>query len=202
MHNRNIVSISIIIVFILAAGCISSSPQNPQSASQTPLAQSPIITGTPAGPGVFVIRVENLNPGDFLPDAFTCKGASESPQITWDNVPAGTKSLVLIVEDPDALKGTFTHWLVYNIPPESRELTRAQPGVKVLSSGAQQGETSAGFRGYFPPCPPPGPAHRYIFRLYAVDTNITQPTGDRDSINIALEGHIITQALFVTIFAR
>jgi Raf kinase inhibitor-like YbhB/YbcL family protein len=202
MHNRWIVLLTIVIVFILAGGCASPSPQGPPQPSQTPSPPSPSITGTPAGPGTFVLRVANLNQGDPLPDAYTCKGASESPQITWDNVPAGTKSLILVVDDPDASKGTFTHWLVYNIPPESRELTRAQPVAKVLFNGAQQGDTSAGSRGYFPPCPPPGPAHRYIFRLYAVDTDIAQPTADSDSIDAALNGHIITQAQFVTILAR
>ena len=196
------VAISIIIIFAISVGCTSSSHQNYPQPSLTQPVASLAITGTPAGLGTFALRVASLNPGDFLPDTYTCKGDSESPPVSWDNVPAGTKSLVLIVEDPDTPKGTFTHWLVYNIPPDSNDLTGAQPNAKILSNGAQQGDTSAGSRGYFPPCPPPGPAHRYIFRLYAVDMDIAQPVANRDSINSALVGHTVGEAQFVTTFGR
>ncbi len=156
----------------------------------------------PASPSGFTIRVDSLGAGSPLPDAYTCKGASESPEVAWDGIPAGTKSLVLILDDPDAPNGRFTHWIVYNIPPVSGELARAQPNAKVLANGAQQGDTSAGSRGYYPPCPPIGTTHRYVFRLYAVDMDITQPTADRDSIDWALTGHTIAETKFTTTFTR
>jgi Raf kinase inhibitor-like YbhB/YbcL family protein len=149
-----------------------------------------------------MIRAASLTPGSVLPDVYTCKGASESPEVAWDGVPPGTKSLALILDDPDAPDGRFTHWLVFNIPPDSSGLTRAQPNAKVLANGAQQGETSAGSRGYYPPCPPIGTTHRYVFRLYAVDMDITQPTADRDSIDWALTGHTLAKTEFTTIFKR
>jgi Raf kinase inhibitor-like YbhB/YbcL family protein len=122
--------------------------------------------------------------------------------VTWAGVPAGTKSLALILDAPDAPGGRFTHWLVFNIPPDSTGLSRAQPNAKVLANGAQQGEHSGGLRGYYPPCPPVGSTHRYVFRLYAVDMDITQPTADRDSIDWALTGHTIAKTEFTTTFRR
>jgi Raf kinase inhibitor-like YbhB/YbcL family protein len=150
----------------------------------------------------FALKVESLAPGSALPDLFSCKGASESPAVSWDGIPAGTKSLVLILEDPDAPSGTFTHWIVYNIPANVRSIPSGQTAQKVLANGAQQGQSSAGSRGYYPPCPPIGATHRYAFRLYAVDMDITQPTADRDSIDWALTGHTIENTVFTTTFTR
>jgi Raf kinase inhibitor-like YbhB/YbcL family protein len=146
--------------------------------------------------------VDSLSTGAALPDVYTCNGTGDSPQVSWSGIPPEAKSLVLIVDDPDAPVGTLTHWLVYNIPPGSGELAQGQPSLKVLSNNAQQGESSTGSRGYFPPCPPIGSTHHYIFRLYAVDMDITQPTADRASIDWALTGHTIARTEFTTTFKR
>jgi Raf kinase inhibitor-like YbhB/YbcL family protein len=146
--------------------------------------------------------VASLSPGTSLPEVYTCKGASESPEVSWSGIPAGTKSLVLILEDPDAPSGKFTHWLVYNIPPQSGELAQAQPNAKVLSNEAQQGESSTGFRGYYPPCPPVGSTHRYIFRLYALDLYLALPTADRAAIDQAMADHTLAKTEFTTTFGR
>jgi Raf kinase inhibitor-like YbhB/YbcL family protein len=143
-----------------------------------------------------------MTPGSRLPDLYTCKGAGESPDISIEHIPSGTKSLVLILDDPDAPAGTFTHWIVYNIPPSATGLSRNQPNMKVLPDGSQQGETSAGLRGYYPPCPPIGTTHRYVFRLFAVDMDIIQPIADRESIDIALNGHTLAEAEVQTLFGR
>ena len=148
--------------------------------------------------GDFTLHVDSLTTGSALPEVYSCKGAGESPAVSWGGIPAGTKSLVLILEDPDAPSGTFTHWLVYNIPIDARSIPAGQTAQKVLSNGAQQGDTSAGSRGYYPPCPPVGTTHRYIFRLYAVDMDITQPTADRGSIDWALNGHTLAKTEFFT----
>jgi Raf kinase inhibitor-like YbhB/YbcL family protein len=201
MHNRRSVLLAvIIIVVVLAGGCTSSAPSFPVSPAPSQPADKQASSAAP--PGTFTIRAASLTPGSVLPDVYTCKGASESPEVVWDGVPPGTKSLVLILDDPDAPGGRFTHWLVFNIPPDSRGLTRAQPNAKVLANGAQQGETSTGSRGYYPPCPPIGTTHRYVFRLYAVDMDITQPTADRESIDWALTGHTLAQTEFTTTFTR
>ena len=201
MHNlRLVILAAFIIVVVLAGGCISSAPSSPVSPAPSLSADKPL--SSPATQGVFTIRAASLAPGSALPDVYTCKGLSESPEVTWDGVPPGTKSLALILDDPDAPDGRFTHWLVFNIPPDSRGIPRAQPNAKVLANGAQQGEHSGGSRGYYPPCPPIGSTHRYVFRLYAVDMDITQPTADRDSIDWALTGHTLAQTQFTTTFKR
>ncbi len=201
MHScRSLILTVIIIIVVLAGGCISSAPSSPVSPAPSKPADQGASSTAP--PGAFSIRAASLVPGSVLPDVYTCKGTSESPEVTWDGVPAGTKSLALILDDPDASGGRFTHWLVFNIPPDSRELPRAQPNAKVLANGAQQGANSAGSRGYYPPCPPIGTTHRYVFRLYAVDMDITQPTADRESIDWALTGHTLAQAEFTTTFKR
>ena len=201
MHNsRSVLLAVIIIVVVLSGGCTSSAPSSPVSPALSQPAEKQ--TSSTASPGSFTITAASLTPGSVLPEVYTCKGASESPEVTWDGVPPGTKSLVLILDDPDAPNGRFTHWLVFNIPPDSSGLTRAQPNAKVLANGAQQGQNSGGSRGYYPPCPPIGTTHRYVFRLYAVDMDITQPTADRESIDWALTGHTIAQTEFTTTFKR
>ena len=199
MQIRGLISTILIIVILLLSGCISTAPP---ATSATIAPTQPAYLTPQASPSGFTISVDTLTTGSLLPDAHTCKGAGESPEVSWDGIPAGTKSLVLIMDDPDAPNGRFTHWIVYNIPPVSGELARAQPNAKVLANGAQQGDTSAGSRGYYPPCPQIGTTHRYIFRLYAVDMDITQPTADRDSIDWALTGHTIAETKFTTTFTR
>ncbi len=202
MHNHWVMlSAVILLVFVISGGCVSTTPTPATTATPAPV--QPAYQMQSAVPsGAFTITVDALVGGSILPDVYTCKGASESPEVAWDGIPSGTKSLVLILDDPDAPNGRFTHWIVYNIPPVPGKLERAQPNAKVLANGAQQGDTSAGSRGYYPPCPPIGTTHRYVFRLYAVDMDITQPTADRDSIDWALTGHTIAETKFTTTFKR
>jgi len=153
--------------------------------------------------GTLTLTVDSLSPGNSLPKVYTCDGSGESPEVSWSGIPVGTKSLVLIVDDPDAPTGTFTHWLVYNIPPTSGGLAQGPTSAtKVLSNDAQQGESSNGFRGYYYPCPPPGSTHRYIFRLYAADIYITLPTADRAAIDKALNEHTLEKTEFITTYTR
>jgi Raf kinase inhibitor-like YbhB/YbcL family protein len=201
MHNHRVMmSAVILLIYVISAGCTSTTPTPAASATPAPVQaayQTP--SSVPSG---LTISVDSLGAGSVLPDACTCKGASESPEVAWDGIPSGTKSLVLILDDPDAPAGRFTHWIVFNIPPVPGKLERGQPNAKVLANGAQQGETSAGSRGFYPPCPPVGTTHRYVFTLYAVDMDITQPTADRDSIDWALTGHTIAETKLTTIFTR
>ncbi len=196
----------LILLLILASvlwlcGCTTSQPISaPQSPSTAVITH---VTNSPAtGKGSFSVRVDALATGAVLPEAYTCTGAGESPAVSWENVPQGTKSFVLIVDDPDAPAGTFTHWLVYNIPQDIRQIYRAQPNAKVLANGAQQGDNSAGSRGYFPPCPPIGPAHHYVFSVYALDYEISMPTADREGIDWAITNHVLGRANAITTFKR
>lgn len=194
-----------VILLLMACGCTSPHPgqASGSESSGTPIATpvgQPVYTETTSSE--FTLSVGSVTPGSTLPAEFTCTGASTTPGVAWKNPPNGTKSFVLILDDPDAPSGTFTHWLLYNIPPGERSIDPDQPNGKVLSDGAQIGTNTAGSRGYYPPCPPPGTTHRYIFRLYAVDMTIAQPTADRASIDWALAGHILGEANVVTTFGR
>jgi len=201
MHCSRFALIAVlIIVVVIAGGCTSTAPSSPSSPAPSPTADQQ--GNTPVHAGAFSVRADALTPGSVLPDIYTCKGAGETPEVVWDGVPSGTKSLALVLDDPDAPNGSFTHWIVFNLPPDSHGLARAQPNAKVLANGGQQGETSAGSRVYYPPCPPPGSTHRYVFRLYAVDMDITQPTADRDSLDWALTGHTLAKTEFTTTFRR
>jgi Raf kinase inhibitor-like YbhB/YbcL family protein len=193
------------VLILLVTGC-SAPPAQTAGISPT---QSPLV-GTsetiqtqpsPAASG-FSLRVDSLTPGSVLPDVYTCKGSGLSPEISWQNIPPGTKSLVIILDDPDAPSGTFAHWILYNIPPSSTGMSQGQPDEKVLPDGSQQGRNSAGSRGYYPPCPPIGTTHHYVFSIYAVDMDIVQPTADRESIDTALNGHILAKTQVRTLFGR
>jgi Raf kinase inhibitor-like YbhB/YbcL family protein len=189
----------VLISLIWAAGCTAPSPS---SASPSSVQTVPLPPPSAIPSGTLTLHVDSLDPGSTLPDTYTCKGAGESPEVSWSGIPAGTKSFVLILDDPDAPKGAFTHWLVYNIPPVSGSMSRAQPNQKVLGNGAQQGDSSAGSRGYYPPCPPIGTTHRYVFTLYAVDMDISQPTASRESIDRAMSGHTLEKTEVVTSLKR
>lgn len=195
---------SLAILMVLACGCTSSSAS--AEPAPAPVAAAPSGTVPAAGAASaahsLTLKVGDLTPSAQLPDIHTCKGASESPGVAWDGIPEGTKSLVLILDDPDAPTGTFTHWILYNIPPAKGSLAPGQTNAKVLANGAQQGDTSAGFRGYYPVCPPIGSSHHYVFSLYAVDMDIAQPTANRESIDWALDGHTIAKTELVTTFTR
>lgn len=204
----SVVPAVLFICFLISGGCTSTAPSPAVPATPSPgLPGYPQVvspsspTATPS-PESFTLNVASLVPGTVLPDVYSCEGASESPAVSWGGVPAGAISLVLILDDPDAPGGTFTHWIVYNIPPDARSIPAGQTAQKVLANGAQQGDSSARSRGYYPPCPPVGTKHRYLFWLYAVDGDITQPTADRVSINMALAGHTIAKTEFLTTFTR
>jgi len=194
-----LLTLVVLITLICSAGC-TAPQQSISSASAVRTAPLPTISANSVGS--LTLTIDSLDPGSTLPDTYTCKGAGESPEVSWSGIPPGTKSLALILDDPDAPRGTFTHWLVYNIPPVTGSMSKAQPDQKVLGNGAQEGDNSAGSRGYYPPCPPVGAAHRYVFRLYAVDMDISQPTASRESIDRAMNGHTLAETEFITGFKR
>ena len=107
--------------------------------------------------------------GDKIPVKYTCDGEDISLPITWGEPPQKTQAFALIVDDPDAPGGVFTHWVVFNIPGNVRQLGEGVPAQERLQSGALQGKNDFGRIGYGGPCPPRGPAHRYRFTVYALD---------------------------------
>jgi Raf kinase inhibitor-like YbhB/YbcL family protein len=132
--------------------------------------------------------------GGTIPDIFSKKGGDHSPALSWTGVPRDTRSLALIVDDPDAPSGLFTHWLLYGIDPGVTELKEHLPSTGVLSNGARQGINGFRERGYSGPKPPSG-THRYVFHLYALDTDSDMPAGlTRQEVDGAIQGHIIEEA--------
>ncbi len=111
-----------------------------------------------------------------IPAQYTCTGENTSPPLAWGEVPAKTRSLAIVMDDPDAPGGTFVHWVMYDLPPETRQLAPALPSEASLPIGGTQGKSSFGKTGYGGPCPPSG-THRYNFRLYALDKSLELPPG-------------------------
>ena len=139
--------------------------------------------------------------GGTVPQQHTCDGADISPVLRWGPVPAGTRSLALICDDPDA--GGFVHWVLYGLPPSTTELSEGIPAVEVLPDGAKQGVNDFGRVGYGGPCPPSGKAHRYVFTLYALDADISlSPRASRDQLTRAMAGHILAEGRLVGTYAR
>ncbi len=184
--------------FAFLCGCASTTPSS--SAAPGGAATQQVAPGGKAP--AFTLQVDGLAPGAALPASYTCTGPGGSPAISWTNVPEAAKSLVLVLDDPDAPRGTFTHWIVYNIPPSATGIPPAVTPERELPGGGTQGLNSRGTAGYTPPCPPAGSPHRYIFQLYAVDSLIDAPAANRDAIGEALKGHVVGEAQVVTIFGR
>ena len=141
------------------------------------------------------LNTSAFEPGGDIPIEFTCDGADVSPSLAWSGVPEGTQSFALIVEDPDAPARTWVHWVLYDLPATLDELPQGLPAQRKLPSGARQGPNDFGKIGYGGPCPPPGPAHRYYFKLYALDTMLNlAPGARRSALDRAMRGHVLASA--------
>jgi Raf kinase inhibitor-like YbhB/YbcL family protein len=140
----------------------------------------------------FAVRSSAFPAGGAIPRQFTCDGADQSPPLAWSDQPAGTKSLALIVEDPDAPGGTFVHWVLFNLPPTPAELAQAVPHVSTLDNGARQGRNDFRRVGYGGPCPPRGSTHRYFIRFFALDAalNLT-PGATAYELRAAIQDHTL-----------
>lgn len=132
----------------------------------------------------------------FLPKAYSCDGAGVNPPLTFEEVPDEAKSLVLIVDDPDAPHGTFVHWVLYNIPAETAGIEE-----NALPNGAVQGLSGTGKPGFVAACPPSG-QHRYFFKLYALNTVIEQEGLTKQAVEQVMDGHILAHAELIGLYAR
>jgi Raf kinase inhibitor-like YbhB/YbcL family protein len=140
--------------------------------------------------------------GGMIPQQYACDGDNISPPLSWGSVPEGTKSIALIVDDPDAPGGTFVHWVLYDLPAEVQDLPEDLPPDKAFPVGGKQGINSTSRLGYTGPCPPRG-THRYFFRLYALDTMTNLPAGEtREKLREAMEGHILAQGQLMGRYKR
>ena len=129
---------------------------------------------------------------DPIPMKYTCDGDDISPPLQWSEPPPGTQSFALIVDDPDA-RGTWDHWLIFNLPAGTLALPEAVPTESDLADGSKQGLNSWKKLGYGGPCPPGGP-HRYFFKLYALDTVLDLEAGaTKEQLLRGMEGHVLDQ---------
>ncbi|HET7841183.1 MAG TPA: YbhB/YbcL family Raf kinase inhibitor-like protein [Terriglobia bacterium] len=167
---------------IFAAGLLGLAV--PGSGAAGPREQSATLT----------VSSPSFAPGSAIPREFTCEGSDSSPALHWTNPPSGTKSLALIMDDPDAPAGTWVHWVVFNIPAEARELPADTAKDGELPNGARQGQNSFERLGYGGPCPPPGSAHRYLFKVYALDSKLDLRSGSsKAELENAMKDHTLAR---------
>ncbi len=141
------------------------------------------------------IKSPSFNPNGQIPKKYTCDGESISPPITIEGIPKESKSLALVIDDPDAPSGTFDHWVVWNIPPSTAKVAEnSVPGTEGLNGARQYGYTG--------PCPPSG-THRYFFKVYALDTELS--LGSKSTKRVlekAIQGHVLARGELIGLYHR
>ncbi len=151
--------------------------------------------GSPPLPGAFTLFSDSFSANSSIPSGFTCEGKNTPPALRWINLPAGTKSLALVVRDPDAPSGEFLHWAVVDIPAG---VTGLEPGAR-LPVPARELLNDAGLRGYTGPCPPSG-RHRYVFSLYALGA--AGYTGGQARLEDYLDSRSLGKAVLTGLYQR
>jgi Raf kinase inhibitor-like YbhB/YbcL family protein len=139
----------------------------------------------------------NFVNGGEMPQKYSCESENINPEIVIENIPTETKSLVLIMDDPDAPRGIFNHWLIWNIGPNVNKI-----GEDSVPQNAVVGTNTAGKNKYSGPCPPSG-THRYIFKIFALDSEIDlAPTAEKGELEQAIKNHILEQAELIGLYTR
>jgi Raf kinase inhibitor-like YbhB/YbcL family protein len=157
-----------------------------------------------APPGATIASIavtsKSFASGGSIPVDNTCDGADRSPQVTWSAPPAGTKSLAILMEDPDAPGGDFTHWIVFDMRPDALSVAEASD---LADTGAVLGLNGFNRVAYSGPCPPKMELHRYFLRVFALDTMLSaKPGSNRDAIDTALSGHVLAEGVLMGTFSR
>lgn len=141
--------------------------------------------------------------GAKIPEKFTCDGTDLSPAIAWEGAPEGTRSFVLIADDPDAPAGIWVHWVAYDLPASMRDLPEGLSADAEVAGGGRHGRNDFRKLGYGGPCPPPGKPHRYFFRIYALDAVLgLEPGATKKQVLEAAEGHVLARAELMGIYGR
>lgn len=205
-----------LIVAIALAGCASagSEPEEPMDNAPSDAAAAPtempepddpadegvpeMTPDSPAEEEVFSLTSSAFEDQQNIPPVYTCDSENISPPLAWEGVPAGTQSFALILDDPDAPSGTFTHWVLFDLPADMSELAEGASTEPELE--ANHGMTSFGEAAYGGPCPPSG-VHHYIFTLYAADTTLDLAAGaSKEDVLEALDGHVLGWAELVGLY--
>jgi Raf kinase inhibitor-like YbhB/YbcL family protein len=141
--------------------------------------------------------------GETIQKKITCDGPDVSPKLSWNEPPAKAQSFALIMDDPDAPVGTWVHWVLFDLPADTKELSEGVAKQEQLSNGARQGRNDFGKIGYGGPCPPPGKPHRYFFKLYALDSKLNLKAGaTKADVERAMKGHALGQAELIGRYGR
>jgi len=148
------------------------------------------------------IESDAFGEGENIPEKYTCDGIDISPPLKWKTLPEHTISFAILLEDPDAPGGIYTHWIIYNIPPNVMELPENVEKKEKLENGIIQAVNSFGFNGYGGPCPP-GEEHRYFFKIYALDKTLNlSPPVKRDDFLKALNENILDEGQLMGKYKR
>jgi Raf kinase inhibitor-like YbhB/YbcL family protein len=197
----------VIALLVLFSGCISD--QSGTTAGD----ESPTNKETPSeqwtqkeGEAILKqisISSDAFENGGSLPVDYTRDGDDCSPALSWEGLPEGTRSIALIVDDPDAPGKTWVHWVIYNIPASRNGLPSGVAKNNTLDDGSLQGMNDFGKIGYGGPCPPAGKPHRYVFKVYALDTTLSLKSGAaKAQLEAAMSGHILAQGELIGKYGR
>jgi len=146
------------------------------------------------------VKSASFDASASIPAQYTCEGRDVSPPLSWAAGPAGTAGYALVMDDPDAPAGTWTHWVAWNIP--RTELAEDVARERRLPDGTCQGKNSWGKVGYGGPCPPSG-QHRYFFRVFALDRTLELPaSADEEDLRAAMRGHVLAEGELVGVYAK
>jgi Raf kinase inhibitor-like YbhB/YbcL family protein len=151
----------------------------------------------------FELTSSAFKPNGAIPEEHTCDGSDISVPLRWKNAPEGTTHFALIVDDPDAPRGTWVHWVLYDLPASVTDLPGGVGHQDTLANGAKQGKNDFGKIGYGGPCPPSGPAHHYNFKLYALDRVTALKTkATKQQLLDAMKGHVLAEAQLIGTYKR
>jgi Raf kinase inhibitor-like YbhB/YbcL family protein len=142
--------------------------------------------------------------GAAIPEEYTCQGKDISPPLKWSGVPSESKTLALIMDDPDAPMGTWVHWVLYDLAPSMTDLPEGFSAKEHIAAGSgKEGLNDFKRLGYGGPCPPAGKPHRYFFKLYALDTTLDlKPGAKKKDLERAMEKHILAQGQLMATYKR
>jgi Raf kinase inhibitor-like YbhB/YbcL family protein len=201
MRKLGLIFMSLLLFTSFAiAGCAQPEPpgQKPPPEEVVPKTELPDVSKA-----TFAVTSSAFTTGAEIPVKYTCNGQNVSPPLDWNQGPARTASFALTVDDPDAPLKAFAHWVIFDLPPDTRGLPEAVPKDGKLASGALQGGNGFGKIGYAGPCPLSGSPHHYRFTLYALDKSLDLAAGaSKEQVLEAMQGHVIAQSQLIGIYQR
>ena len=181
-------------LLLLMIGCARQAPPSTKPLENVNLPQT--------SPSAMQVTSTAIKEGQPIPRQYTCDGVNISPPLEWKGTPKSARTIAIIADDPDAPSGTWVHWVVYNLPAENIGLVENLPPTEDVKAGGFQGKNDFQKIGYGGPCPPSG-AHRYFFKVYALDTELPLKGGaTKAEVEKAMQGHIVAQGQLMGTYQR